>query len=111
MNTSVRADSDHGHELVDEIVAGVVASVQAEMSGKPASMVLEILRATMARRLPGIAVDDEELREAAARISVGLSGASAPHERRTTSQANPSDAVTDTAIPVTSIGLSGPEVR
>jgi hypothetical protein len=72
MNTRISANSDLGHELVDELVSGVVATVQDEMRGQPASMVLEIMRETLARRLPGIAVDDEAMRVAAARVSVGL---------------------------------------
>jgi hypothetical protein len=72
VNISISADSDHGHELVNELVSGVIAAVQDEMRGQPAPMVLEILRETLARRLPGIPVDDETLRLAAARVSVGL---------------------------------------
>jgi hypothetical protein len=72
VNTGVPADSVHGHELVDQIVSGVVTSVEEEMRGKQASMVLEILEATLARRLPGIVVDGEAMRLAAARIGAGL---------------------------------------
>lgn len=78
MNTSVRADSILGHELVDEIVAGVLTSVGQEMRGKPAWMVLELLLATLDRRLPGIPVDEEAMRLASARISAGLSWAPEP---------------------------------
>jgi hypothetical protein len=35
-------------------------------------MVYEILEATLQRRLPGIDVDEESVRDAAARISVGM---------------------------------------
>jgi hypothetical protein len=72
MNISISADSAHGHELVDDLVSGVMTSVYDEMRGKPASMVLEILTETLARRLPGITVDEEALRLTAARIAVGL---------------------------------------
>jgi hypothetical protein len=72
-----------GHELVDEIVAGVLTSVGHEMRGKPAWMVLELLMATLDRRLPGIGVDDEAMRLAAARISAGLSWAPAPGPQET----------------------------
>ncbi|HEX4470608.1 MAG TPA: hypothetical protein VH085_01465 [Nocardioides sp.] len=75
MNISISADSAHGHELVDDLVSGVMASVHDDMRGKPASMVLEILTETLARRLPGISFDEEALRLAAARIAVGLSPA------------------------------------
>lgn len=72
MNTSVSADSVQGHELVDDLVSGVVDSVAREMRGQPASMVLEIMRETLARRLPGIVVDEDTIRLAAARVSVGV---------------------------------------
>jgi hypothetical protein len=57
---------------VDEFVDGVIRSVEAEMGRQPASMVYEILRESVQRRLPGIEVDQAPLREAAARISAGL---------------------------------------
>jgi hypothetical protein len=57
---------------VDEFVAGVIRSVDAEMRHQPASMVYEILRVSVARRLPGIDVDQERLRDAAARIAAGV---------------------------------------
>jgi hypothetical protein len=57
---------------VDEFVAGVVRSVGAEMGRQPASMVYEIIRESLERRLPGIDVDQEPLREAAARIAAGV---------------------------------------
>jgi hypothetical protein len=57
---------------VDEVVAGVVRSVGAEMRRQPASMVYEIIRESLERRLPGIDVDQEPLREAAARIAAGV---------------------------------------
>ena len=57
---------------IDSLVDGVMATVDAEMRGQPASMVYEILDATLQRRLPGIPVDEERLRDVAARISVGV---------------------------------------
>jgi hypothetical protein len=57
---------------VERFVSGVVRSVGAEMSRQPASMVYEIIRESIARRLPGIEVDQDPLREAAARISAGV---------------------------------------
>jgi hypothetical protein len=57
---------------VAEFVAGVVRTVGAEMRRQPASMVYEILRESVERRLPGIEVDQEPLREAAARIAAGV---------------------------------------
>ena len=57
---------------IDALVDGVMATVDAEMRGQPASMVYEILDATLQRRLPGIPVDEERLRDVAARISVGV---------------------------------------
>ena len=56
---------------VDELVGGVLIAVDGEMRGQPAPMVYEILDATLQRRLPGIPVDEELKRDAAARISVG----------------------------------------
>ena len=56
---------------IDELVGGVFLAVDSEMRGQPAPMVYEILEATLERRLPGILVDEESQRVAAARISVG----------------------------------------
>ncbi len=56
---------------IDELVGGVFLAVDSEMRGQPAPMVYEILEATLERRLPGILVDEETKRDAAARISVG----------------------------------------
>ncbi len=57
---------------VGEFVTGVIRSVGAEMSRQPASMVYEIIRESVKRRLPGIEIDQERLREAAARIAAGV---------------------------------------
>jgi hypothetical protein len=57
---------------VNEFVLGVIRSADAEMRHQPASMVYEILRISVERRLPGIEVDQETLRDAAARISAGV---------------------------------------
>lgn len=72
MNSGLPLDSVQGRDLVDTLVGRVMERVELEMRGQPASMVLEILRETLERRLPGIWVDDELLRSAAARIAVGL---------------------------------------
>jgi hypothetical protein len=72
VNTSLPVDSVQGLVLVEALVAGVVTSVDQEMRGQPAWMVREIIVETLARRLPGIAVDGELVDLAAARISVGL---------------------------------------
>lgn len=69
---ALTADSGTGGQLVDELVGGVVASVAADMRGQQASLVYQVLEETMARRLPGIAVDREHLRLAAAQIAIGL---------------------------------------
>ena len=58
-------------EAVDEFVLDIVRSVGAEMNRQPASMVYEMITATVQRRLPGIPVDQQALREAAARIAAG----------------------------------------
>lgn len=64
-------DSLEDLERIDELVGGVFLAVDSEMRGQPAPMVYEILEATLERRLPGILVDEETKRDAAARISVG----------------------------------------
>jgi hypothetical protein len=46
------------------------------MQGQPAHMVYEVLTLRLARRLPGVEVDDEVLRDSAARIAIGLPGVS-----------------------------------
>ena len=71
MNTRLDRDSAETLGRIDELVGGVLFSVDTDMRGQPASMVYEILDATLQRRLPGIAVDEEAMRDAAARISVG----------------------------------------
>jgi hypothetical protein len=58
--------------MVDEFTEEVVRSVEGEMQHQPASMVYEILRMGVERRLPGIEVDHERLRHAAARIAAGV---------------------------------------
>ncbi len=72
VSTALDRDSVDTVALIDALVDGVLATVDAEMRGQPASMVYEILDATLQRRLPGIPIDDERLRDAAARISVGV---------------------------------------
>ena len=62
---------DYQREL-DRFVVDVVRSVEHEMQGQRAPMVYEVLTIWLSRRLPGVAVDDEMLRDAAARIAVGL---------------------------------------
>lgn len=56
---------------VSDLVTSVIRSVDMEMRGKPASMVYEVLDLTLARRLPGIPVDAESMRQYAAEIAVG----------------------------------------
>ena len=71
MNIGLDRRSVETLERVDDLIGGVFASVEREMRGLPAPMVYEILDATLRRRLPGIEVDEEVVRDAAARISVG----------------------------------------
>jgi len=71
VNTRVAASSREGLGRIDELVSGVLLYVDSEMRGQPASMVYEVLDARLERRLPGITVDEERKRDAAARISVG----------------------------------------
>jgi hypothetical protein len=60
------------HVGLNEFVLEVVRHVDLEMRRKPAHMVYEMLQVQLARRLPGVSVDDESLRDTAARIAVGL---------------------------------------
>ena len=71
MSTALDRDSADTLARIDALVGGVLSTVDAEMRGQPAIMVYEILDATLQRRLPGIPVDEERLRDAAARIAVG----------------------------------------
>ena len=71
MSTALDRDSVDTLARIDALVESVLSSVDLEMRGQPASMVYEILDATLQRRLPGIPVDEERLRDVAARISVG----------------------------------------
>lgn len=57
---------------LDEFAVEVMRSVGEEMQRQPAHMVYEVLTLSMARRLPGITVDQELMRDAAARIAIGL---------------------------------------
>jgi hypothetical protein len=63
--------ANHQHQW-DGYVAEVVRSVERDMQGKPASMVYEILNLQLKRGLPPVTVDDDLLRDAAARIAVGV---------------------------------------
>jgi hypothetical protein len=72
MSTALDRDSVDTLARIDALVESVLSSVDLEMRGQPASMVYEILDATLQRRLPGIPVDEERLRDVAARISVGV---------------------------------------
>ena len=65
-------DSRRYDNQVDELVAQIVRAVGADMKGQPASMVYELINTHLERRLPGVPVDREPLRQAAARIAVGL---------------------------------------
>jgi hypothetical protein len=72
VSTTLDRDSVDTLARIDALVDGVLSAVDSEMRRQPASMVYEILDATLQRRLPGIPVDEERLRDAAARISVGV---------------------------------------
>jgi len=71
VNTDLERESVETLDRIDSLVSGVFEAVDREMRGQPAPMVYEILDATLRRRLPGVHVDDETKRDAAARISVG----------------------------------------
>jgi hypothetical protein len=57
---------------LDEFVVEVIRQVDDEMRRQPAHMVYELINLRLARRLPGIEVDDEAVRDAAARIAAGV---------------------------------------
>jgi len=60
------------HKQVDACVLEVIRQVDGEMRHKPAHMVYELINVHLSRRLPGIDVEQEALRDAAARIAIGL---------------------------------------
>ena len=60
------------YRQVDACVLEVIRQVGGEMQHKPAHMVYELITLHVSRRLPGIEVDQEALRDAAARIAIGL---------------------------------------
>ena len=72
MEHPVEEDARRFDIEVDHIVDRIVSTVSGEMRYQPASMVYELLTTHLARRQPGVPVDDEALRLAAARIAVGL---------------------------------------
>ena len=60
------------YEQLDAFVVEVIQHVDREMRGQPTPMVYELITLHLARRLPGIDVDQEVIRNAAARIAIGL---------------------------------------
>jgi hypothetical protein len=68
----IEYDSRDHHAGLNELLVEALRQVDLEMRRKPAHMVYEMLRAHLARHLPGIQVDAEAIRDAAARIAVGL---------------------------------------
>lgn len=72
MNITLPRDSHDSSGRIDALVDEVIAAVASDMRGQPASMVYEILDATLRRRLPGVHVEEEAKRNAAARIAIGL---------------------------------------
>jgi hypothetical protein len=50
----------------------MVRRLERNLQGQPASMLNELLTAYVSRRLPGLQLVREALRDAAARISVGV---------------------------------------
>jgi hypothetical protein len=57
---------------LDEFVLEVIRQVDQEMRRQPAHMVYELINMRLAARLPGIGVDQETLRDVAAKIAIGL---------------------------------------
>jgi hypothetical protein len=73
MQALAHSDSPGGSSgPIDQLVVDMIRGVDAEMRHQPASMIYELMTLEARRRLPGIAVDEERLRDAAARIAVGL---------------------------------------
>lgn len=72
VNITLPRDSQDSADRINALVGGVFAAVASDMRGQPASMVYEILDATLKRRLPDVHVDEEAKRSAAARIAIGL---------------------------------------
>ena len=57
---------------LDELVVEVIHQVDLEMRRQPAHMVYELITVRLAGRLPGIGVDQETIRDVAARIAIGI---------------------------------------
>ncbi|MGA8245595.1 MAG: hypothetical protein WB797_01705 [Nocardioides sp.] len=57
---------------LDELVVEVIQRVDLEMRRQPAHMVYELINLHLAGRLPGIGVDQEAIRDVAAKIAIGL---------------------------------------
>ena len=73
MQALTHSDSTGGSSgPIDQLVVDMIRGIDAEMRHQPASMIYELMTLEAGRRLPGIAVDEERLRDAAARIAVGL---------------------------------------
>ena len=65
----------NGHvyrQQADDVVTEDVLQVDREMRGKPAHMVYELLSVHLTKRLPGVPVDENAMRDAAARIAFGF---------------------------------------
>ena len=57
---------------IEGFVVDLIRGIDADMRYQPASMVYELMDLQVQRRLPGIPVDAERLRDAAARIAFGV---------------------------------------
>jgi hypothetical protein len=64
--------SQSQYDGLDAYVVDVIRTVDLDMRRKPAHMVYEMIDAHLSRRPPGVVVDREVVRAAAARISVGM---------------------------------------
>ncbi len=60
------------YDDLDEHVVEVIRGVDLEMRRQPAHRVYEMIDARLSRRSPDVVVDLDTLRDAAAKISVGM---------------------------------------
>jgi hypothetical protein len=60
------------YQQLDMVVVDLIRQVESDMHRQPAHMVYEMITTSLRGRLPGVAFDDAVVRDAAARISVGV---------------------------------------
>ena len=60
------------YQQLDVVVVDVIRHVESDMQRQPASMVYEMITASLQGRVPGVRFNDAVLRDASARIFVGV---------------------------------------